>query len=293
MPKSKRDKKVSLTKTDRKGLSNKQQIIEDIQECRQKYDNIFLFSVKNMRNSKLKDVRTAWKNSRFFFGKNRVMQLGLKFVSEDGDNPELDSELEKLREQMVGQCGLLFTSETKETVLDWFESYSAKEFARSGFKATKKIHLKAGPLEDFSHAIEPHLRSLGMPTKLDRGVVTLYKDFTVCEKGKVLKPEQARILKLLGRPLAKFKIVVNCCYTKDGGFEEINKRDIHVTQKIKKVLNKKTKKVEQQTEDAMSDDDEDMDADSNDEEDEEDDEEDDDDEDMDLDQDDESEEEKK
>ena len=30
-----------------------------------------------MRNSKLKDVRTQWKHSRFFLGKNRVMQLAL------------------------------------------------------------------------------------------------------------------------------------------------------------------------------------------------------------------------
>lgn len=277
MPKSKRDKKISLTKTDRKGLSNKQQIIEDIRECRQKYDNIFLFSVQNMRNSKLKDIRTAWKNSRFFFGKNRVMQLGLDFVSdEDGEEDlKLGKDLEKLREQMVGQCGLLFTSETKETVLDWFDSYSADEFARSGFRATKSVHLKEGPLDEFSHAIEPHLRSLGMPTKLDKGIVTLYKDFTVCEKGKVLTPEQARILKLLGKPMAKFKVIINCAYLKDGGFEEINKRDIEVTKKVKKALVKKPKKDAQ--EDAMSDDgdedgsedDEDMSDDGEDDEDEE------------------------
>ncbi|XP_058837466.1 mRNA turnover protein 4 homolog [Topomyia yanbarensis] len=259
MPKSKRDKKVSLTKTERKGLSNKQQIIEDIQECRQKYANIFLFSVQNMRNSKLKDIRAAWKNSRFFFGKNRVMQLGLNFVSDDGeDDPKLGKDLEQLREQMVGQCGLLFTSETKETVLDWFDSYSADEFARSGFQATKTVRLKEGPLEEFSHAIEPHLRSLGMPTKLERGIVTLYKDFTVCEKGKLLTPEQARILKLLGKPLAKFKVVVNCCYTKQNGFEEINKRDIEVTKKTKKVLVKKSaKQSAEDDEDDMSQDDED------------------------------------
>ena len=30
-----------------------------------------------MRNSKLKEVRSQWKESRFFYGKNRVMQLAL------------------------------------------------------------------------------------------------------------------------------------------------------------------------------------------------------------------------
>lgn len=47
-------------------------------------------------------------------------------------------------------------------------------------------------MEDFSHAIEPHLRSLGLPTKLHKGVINLYKEHTVCEKGKTLTPEQAR-----------------------------------------------------------------------------------------------------
>uniref|UniRef100_A0A182WIT2 Ribosome assembly factor mrt4 n=1 Tax=Anopheles minimus TaxID=112268 RepID=A0A182WIT2_9DIPT len=259
MPKSKRDKKVSLTKTDRKGLSNKQQIIEDIQQCREQYDNIFLFSVQNMRNSKLKDVRTEWKNSRFFFGKNRVMQLGLKLISDDENNETttLEKGMEKLRGQMIGQCGLLFTSESKKSVLDWFDSYQAEEFARSGFRAIKTIKLKPGPLEDFSHAIEPHLRSLGMPTKLDRGIVTLYKDFTVCEKGKLLTPEQARILKLLSKPMATFKVIINCCYTKKDGFELINKRDIEVTKKTKKPVKAAGPKSTKKSEDAMSDDEDD------------------------------------
>uniref|UniRef100_A0A182JYG9 Ribosome assembly factor mrt4 n=1 Tax=Anopheles christyi TaxID=43041 RepID=A0A182JYG9_9DIPT len=271
MPKSKRDKKVSLTKTDRKGLSNKQQIIEDIQQCREKYDNIFLFSVQNMRNSKLKDVRTEWKNSRFFFGKNRVMQLGLKLISDDENSEptKLEQGMEQLREQMIGQCGLLFTSEGKKTVLEFFDSYQAEEFARGGFRATKTVKLKPGPLEEFSHAIEPHLRSLGMPTKLDRGIVTLYKDFTVCEKGKVLTPEQARILKLLNKPMATFKVVINCCYTKKDGFEEINKRDIKVAKKTSKTAKKPTKptvaKKGKNADDAMSEDEEEEDDDEEDE----------------------------
>lgn len=53
-------------------------------------------------------------------------------------------------------------------------------------------HFLVGPMEDFSHAIEPHLRALGLPTKLEKGIVTLYKEHTVCVEGKTLTPEQAR-----------------------------------------------------------------------------------------------------
>lgn len=74
------------------------------------------------------------------------------------------------------------------------EEYGEDDYARSGFVATETIELPAGPLPDFAHSIEPHLRQLGMPTALSKGVVTLLKDYTVCKEGQTLAPEPARIL---------------------------------------------------------------------------------------------------
>ncbi|EDX15503.1 mRNA turnover protein 4 homolog [Drosophila simulans] len=216
MPRSKRDKKVSLTKTDRKGLAWKQRIVDDIRFCVGKYPNIFVFQVQNMRNSLLKDLRQEWKkNSRFIFGKNRVMQIGLGRTKSE----EVEPELHKLSKRLTGQVGLLFTDKSKEEVLEWAENYWAVEYARSGFVATETVTLPAGPLEDFAHSMEPHLRSLGLPTKLEKGIVTLYSDYTVCEEGKVLTPEQARILKLVGKPMAKFRLTMKCSWTKSEGFQ--------------------------------------------------------------------------
>lgn len=204
--------------------------------CAEKYPNVFLFSVDNMRNSTLKYIRNEWKDSRFFFGKIAIMKLGLK-------QAEID---EELCDKMEGQRGLLFTTHDKETVVDWFKEYSAEEFARSGFKATETVKLSEGPLPDFSHAIEPHLRKLGMPTKLDRGIVTLYSEFTVCEKGQTLTPEQAKILKLIGRPLATFKVNIECCITKENGFETIikskDKKSLKKPMKAKDKLQQKISK---------------------------------------------------
>lgn len=146
------------------------------------------------------------------------MQLALKNA---GVNEEFISRVE-------GQRGLLFTSHDRDTVIEWFEEYSAAEFARSGFVATETVKLPEGPLPDFSHAIEPHLRKLGMPTKLEKGIVTLISEFVVCEKGKTLTPEQARILKLLGRQLATFKVNVECFVTNKDVFEEITNQNINI-----------------------------------------------------------------
>ncbi|KAL4716048.1 hypothetical protein ACJJTC_002813 [Scirpophaga incertulas] len=220
MPKSKRDKKVSLTKTNKKGLVLKQKTIEDIRNSLTKYENIFLFTVDNMRNTKLKDLRSEWKDSRFFFGKNKVMSVALGRTKTD----EVEDQLNLLSKHLKGQCGLLMTNRDVIDVLQWFENYHATEYARSGFIATQDIVLPAGPLKDFSHTIEPHLRRLGLPTSLEKGVIHLLKEYQICRKGSPLTPEQASILKLLGNQMAEFKLVIKCHWTKGKGFH----RDLNV-----------------------------------------------------------------
>lgn len=64
-------------------------------------------------------------------------------------------------------------------VLQWFKDFSEPEYARSGFVATEDVLLPQGPLEDFSHSIEPHLRRLGLPTSLEKGVIHLIKEYQV------------------------------------------------------------------------------------------------------------------
>ncbi|KAG5871580.1 hypothetical protein JTB14_017503 [Gonioctena quinquepunctata] len=216
MPKSKRDKKISLTKTDKKGLALKQKIVEDVRNCVEKYKSIYVFTYRNMRNEKMKEVREHWKPSRFFFGKNKVIGIGLGTTLEN----EVEEGLHKLSAVLKGQCGLLFTDSKKKEVEEWFNSYSVEDFARSGFKATQTVQLDEGPLKQFSHAIEPYLRQLGMPTKLDRGVVTLLKDYEVCKKGNILTPEQAKILELLDLRLATFKLILKAKWSKGKRFEE-------------------------------------------------------------------------
>ncbi|XP_076160696.1 ribosomal protein LP0-like isoform X1 [Ptiloglossa arizonensis] len=215
MPKSKRDKKISLTKTSKKGLDLKQQIVEDVRNCVERYTRIFLISVHNMRNNKLKDLRAEWKDSRFFFGKNKVIALAF------GKSPqnEIAEGIYKLSEALKGQCGLLFTNRTKKEVLHWMEEYEEVDYARSGFIIDESVTLPEGPMPDFSHSIEPHLRQLGMPTALQKGVVTLLKEYVVCKKGQALTPEQARILKLLGKPVATFKLTPLGLFSKKYGYK--------------------------------------------------------------------------
>ena len=51
----------------------------------------------------------------------------------------------------------------------WFQTYSEHDFARAGNIATSSVDLDEGPLTQFSHAMEPHLRKLGLPVALKKG----------------------------------------------------------------------------------------------------------------------------
>lgn len=78
-------------------------------------------------------------------------------------------------------------------VIKWAKEYEDLEYARAGFISPETVELD-GSLQQFQHTMEPQLRKLGMPTSLEKGVITLTKPFTVCRKGDVLTPEQAQIL---------------------------------------------------------------------------------------------------
>ena len=134
---------------------------------------------------------------------------------------------------MNGDVGLFFTNDPVEEVRAWFDNFIKDEFARSGNEATSTVVIPAGPLysragqvaaeEDvpISYTMEPMLRQMGMPTILQKGVVQLLGDYTLCKEGKTLDPNQSKLLKLFRIPMAKVKVKFDCCWTKDGQFIEL------------------------------------------------------------------------
>lgn len=83
----------------------------------------------------------------------------------------------------------------QNTIFRWFEKYSEPEFPRAGTRAAYTVTLHEGPLPDtFINSMEPSLRQLGLPTSLQRGIIQVLKDYTICKEGNILTPEQSRLL---------------------------------------------------------------------------------------------------
>lgn len=91
--------------------------------------------------------------------------------------------------------------------------------------------------------MEPSLRQLGLPTSLQRGIIQVLKEHTICKEGAIISPEQSRLLvsnkmhhkckinslltqkffpqKLFGHQMAQFKIVLRYVWSKDGSFRSL------------------------------------------------------------------------
>ncbi|XP_021909657.1 mRNA turnover protein 4 homolog isoform X2 [Carica papaya] len=207
MPKSKRNKQVTLSKTKKKGREHKESIVNSIRDAVENYNSIYVFSFENMRNLKFKEFREQLKpTSRFFLGSNKVMQVALGRSAAD----EIRPGIHKVSKLLRGDSGLLLTNMSKEEVEGLFNTYEEYDFARTGTTATEKVELKEGHLEQFTHEMEPFLRKQGMPVRLNKGVVELVSDFVVCEEGNPLSPDAARILRLMEIKMATFRLHLIC-----------------------------------------------------------------------------------
>lgn len=202
MPKSKRSKVVNLTAVKAKRKELKQGLVETIRECVDKYSHIYVFAYDNMRTQKFKDVRSMWADSRFFLGKNRVIQKALGADDEEAYRPELDS----LAADLVGQVGLLFTDRKPAEVSKFVAEFEETDFARAGYVPEQTITVPAGRLTEVPHTMAESLQKLGMPVRLDKGVVVLPYDHALCKAGEPVTPDQGKLLKYFGHALAKFRL---------------------------------------------------------------------------------------
>ncbi|EMC97843.1 hypothetical protein BAUCODRAFT_31850 [Baudoinia panamericana UAMH 10762] len=218
MPKSKRARVVHTSVVQKKPSKEKSaSLYSAIRAAADNFAHIFVFSVANMRNTYLKDVRQHFAlDGRLFFGKTKVMAKALGSSAEDEHAPGLA----KLSGYLKGSVGILCTNRAPKEVLEFFEGYVEVDYARAGVTASRTFTIPAGvvysrggelPVEDdvpLPHSLEVMVRKWGMPTRLEKGRVMLDQEYTVAEEGRELNSHQTALLKLFGVAMAEFKVQV-------------------------------------------------------------------------------------
>lgn len=144
------------------------------------------------------------------------MAKALGLTPEDAHLPNIHT----LASRLAGNVGLFFTSQSPETIIPYFASYTQTDFARAGAAATRDFIVPEGVLysrggdipeeEDvaIAHSLEPTLRKWGLPTSLVRGKIMLSGPHQVCREGQTLDSNQTALLKMFGVAMAEFKVQI-------------------------------------------------------------------------------------
>ncbi|KAJ5072070.1 mRNA turnover protein [Anaeramoeba ignava] len=206
MPRKK--SQYSFTKTKKDGKQRKAKLIEKVQKAVEQYKSIWVLSFTHFKQEYFNQIRLDWRDSELFLGKKKVMLVALGRNSNDEFRPNLS----KLGDFLKGNSGLFFTNEKEEDILKYFSQLRVASYAIAGETATETVTLQKGPYPQFPHSMEPFLRNLGIPTTLSKQVVNVVADYIVCEKGKPLTSEAARILKLLQIQMSSLNVQCLCCW---------------------------------------------------------------------------------
>ena len=76
-------KQIALTKTKKKGREGKDKLITNIQDAINKYKYAYVLSHENMTTNPFMKIRKDFADSKFFLGKNKVMQYALGRTPEE------------------------------------------------------------------------------------------------------------------------------------------------------------------------------------------------------------------
>jgi len=220
MPKSRRIKKIALTKTKKRPSSDfKTALVEKIHKALTKYNNVFVFSHEHMTTIPFRHIQAEWKDAKFFLGKNKLMKMALGRTEEESHK----TNSYMLTQHLKGHCGLLLTNKTRDDVIQFFENFQTPQYADAGTIADRTLIMRKG-YEDskpFTSSMEPYLRKLGLNTSLVNTQIQLNEDFLVAEEGKPLNVEQCKLLRLLKIPIAVFRIKIHAWLNKNGSFKAI------------------------------------------------------------------------
>eukprot|EP00594_Rhizosolenia_setigera_P006265 CAMPEP_0178941122 /NCGR_PEP_ID=MMETSP0789-20121207/1213_1 /TAXON_ID=3005 /ORGANISM="Rhizosolenia setigera, Strain CCMP 1694" /LENGTH=256 /DNA_ID=CAMNT_0020620285 /DNA_START=178 /DNA_END=948 /DNA_ORIENTATION=- len=255
MPVSKRSKPIALTQTAKKTREHKSGFIEQVRDEIDQHKYLFVFSFENMRSNKFKTIRmhfrdnndddnknnnigdeemdtTMEKNkssssgsSRIFLGKNKLLQIAMGRTPEE----EHADNLRHVSKLVNGSVGLLCTSRSKESVIEYFSNFSEQDFARAGSVAPKKVILTTEQVEIHPVSMIDHFRKLGLPLEIQNGKLKMMETssinkhggYLICNEGDTLSVEACKLLVHFGIQLSEFRVQLVCLWERDSSSFEM------------------------------------------------------------------------
>jgi len=126
--------------------------------------------------------------------RNTLIKLALERAAEELNRPDL----KKLIDHVQGGAGILVTEMNPFKLYKLLEKSKTPAPAKPGVPVPKDVVIPAGPTSIAPGPLVGEMQALGIPARIEKGKVSIQKDYTVLKAGEVITEQLARILNALG-----------------------------------------------------------------------------------------------
>ena len=159
-------------------------------EMLQSYQTVGVIKLEPMKGQPFQNIRQELRtsNNKMVVAKNSLIKIAIKRLQGNGKN------IHVLLPFIKGSCALLFTNNDPYKIAQSLENNKLPAFARNG-----QIALSDVVIPKMDTGVQPgnfinELNSIGLPTKIERGTISIPEPTIVIHAGKVVSKSLANIL---------------------------------------------------------------------------------------------------
>jgi len=187
---------------------------EELQRIPTEYNVIALSKMSKVRAAQLMMIRKKFRNDiNIKIVKNKVAIRAFENVKDVAG-------IENLRNQLEGQCALIFTNINPFKLNLIFAQNKVFLPAKGGDVATKEIFVPSGNTGITPGPVLSEFKTANVPTKIDQGTIWVTKDTLVAKPGAVISTPLASLLSKLNVKPVEAGISVNFAIAEGLQFKE-------------------------------------------------------------------------
>ena len=206
---------VASSPPTRKHYPKKKRLMyEELQRIPTEYNVIALSKMSKVRAAQLMMIRKKFRNDiKIRIVKNKVAIRAFEKVKDVAG-------IENLRNQLEGQCALIFTNINPFKLNLIFAQNKVFLPAKGGDIATKEIFVPSGNTGITPGPVLSEFKTANVPTKIDQGTIWVNKDTLVAKPGDVISTPLASLLSKLNVKPVEAGISVNFAIAEGLQFKE-------------------------------------------------------------------------
>ncbi|WP_456366007.1 50S ribosomal protein L10 [Thermococcus sp.] len=173
----------------------KKKEVEELAEIVKSHPVVALVDVAGVPAYPLSKMRDKLRGKALLrVSRNTLIELAIKKAAKDLGKPEL----EKLLDYIQGGAGILATGMNPFKLYKLLEESKTPAPAKAGVPVPHDVTIPAGPTSIAPGPLVGEMQALGIPARIEKGKVSIQKDYTVLKAGEVITEQLARILNALG-----------------------------------------------------------------------------------------------